>query len=60
MAKLKSESGTERENTQLVLEQVKYRANWQRHQEVQRRREEEKLERERGMWMWCNTLMNYL
>lgn len=47
MARLKSESETGRISTNLVLEHIKYRANWQRHQEVQRKREEEKIERER-------------
>jgi len=31
----------------VVLEQVKRRADWQRHQEAQKKREEEELERER-------------
>lgn len=48
MGRLKSESVSGRESMNLVLDQVKYRANWQRHQEVQRRREEEKIEKERG------------
>lgn len=48
MARLKSESVSGRESMDLVLDQVKYRANWQRHQEAQRRREEEKIEKERG------------
>lgn len=48
MARLKTEGAPGRESTNLVLEQVKYRANWQRHQEAQRKREEEKVERERG------------
>lgn len=47
MAKLKSESDNSREGTIQILENVKYRANWLRHQEAQKRREEEKLERER-------------
>lgn len=47
MARLKSESVAGRSSTNLILEQIKYRANWQRHQEAQRRREEEKIERER-------------
>lgn len=48
MGRLKSESISGRESMNLVLDQVKYRANWQRHQEAQRRREEEKIEKERG------------
>lgn len=47
MSKLKSESAPGRASMNLVLDQVKYRANWQKHQEAQRRREEEKVERER-------------
>lgn len=31
-----------------VLDQVKYRAEWQRYQEAQKAKEEEILERERG------------
>lgn len=50
MGRLKSESVSGRESMNLVLDQVKYRANWQRHQEAQRRREEEKIEKERGEW----------
>lgn len=48
MARLKVESSQGKTSSHLVLEQVKYRANWQKHQEAQRRREEEKVERERG------------
>lgn len=48
MAKLKVESTQGKASSNLVLEQVKYRSNWQKHQEAQRRREEEKVERERG------------
>lgn len=48
MGRLKNESISGRESMNLVLDQVKYRANWQRHQEAQRRREEEKIEKERG------------
>ncbi|KAL7744343.1 hypothetical protein ACLKA6_001735 [Drosophila palustris] len=47
IGKLRSESAPGRSSMVQVLEQVKYRANWQRHQEAQRRREEEKIERER-------------
>ncbi|XP_018794376.1 PREDICTED: splicing factor 3A subunit 1 isoform X2 [Bactrocera latifrons] len=45
--KLRIESSEGRNSMSLVLEQVKYRANWQKHQEAQRRREEEKVEKER-------------
>ena len=47
LGKLRSESMEGRASMTKVLDQVKYRANWQRHQEAQRRREEEKIERER-------------
>ncbi|EDV42309.1 uncharacterized protein Dana_GF17916 [Drosophila ananassae] len=47
LGKLRVESAPGRSSMNHVLEQVKYRANWQRHQEAQRRREEEKVERER-------------
>ncbi|XP_033244206.1 splicing factor 3A subunit 1 isoform X1 [Drosophila miranda] len=47
LGKLRTESAPGRSSMNQVLEQVKYRANWQRHQEAQRRREEEKIERER-------------
>ncbi|XP_029711856.1 splicing factor 3A subunit 1 [Aedes albopictus] len=47
MNKLKIESAPGRSSMNVVLEQVKYRANWNKHQEMQRRREEEKVERER-------------
>lgn len=47
MAKLKSENVASRESLNAILDQVKYRANWQRHQDAQRRREEEKIEKER-------------
>ncbi|XP_034113619.1 splicing factor 3A subunit 1 [Drosophila albomicans] len=47
LTKLRFESSPGRASQVKVLEQVKYRANWQRHQEAQRRREEEKIERER-------------
>lgn len=33
-----------------ILEHVKYRAEWQKYQEAQRRKEEEVLERERGIF----------
>ena len=41
---LKNES----EDYHKVLEQVKYRVDWTRYQEMQKRKEEEALERERG------------
>ncbi|KAH8368971.1 hypothetical protein KR200_000749 [Drosophila serrata] len=47
LGKLRAESAPGRASMNQVLEHVKYRANWQRHQEAQRRREEEKIERER-------------
>ncbi|XP_005182034.1 splicing factor 3A subunit 1 [Musca domestica] len=47
LGKLRAESGNQRVSMNIVLEQVKYRANWQRHQEAQKRREEEKVEKER-------------
>ncbi|XP_017111447.1 splicing factor 3A subunit 1 [Drosophila elegans] len=47
LGKLRAESAPGRSSMNLVLDHVKYRANWQRHQEAQRRREEEKIERER-------------
>ncbi|XP_075148039.1 splicing factor 3a subunit 1 [Haematobia irritans] len=47
LGKLRAESGNSRVSMNIVLDQVKYRANWQRHQEAQRRREEEKVEKER-------------
>lgn len=36
------------EDYQNVLDQVKYRVDWAMYQEMQRRKEEEALERERG------------
>lgn len=45
--KLRLESDASRDGANHILEQVKYRANWLKHQEAQRRREEEKIERER-------------
>ncbi|ALC47140.1 CG16941 [Drosophila busckii] len=47
LGRLRIESAPGRASMVQVLDQVKYRANWQRHQEAQRRREEEKIERER-------------
>lgn len=51
MARLKTESSGGRESANTILEQIKYRANWQRHQEAQKKREEEKVERERGTYI---------
>lgn len=53
MKKLKEESTS----MNSVLEQVKYRAEWIKHQEAQRRREEEEAEKERGI---NNVLNMYL
>ncbi|GAB0097393.1 splicing factor 3A subunit 1 [Sergentomyia squamirostris] len=47
MNKLKSETSSEKASFKLVLEDAKYRANWFKYQEAQKRREEEKVERER-------------
>lgn len=47
LTKLKMEADPSRDGGAQILEHVKYRANWQKHQEAQRRREEEKVERER-------------
>jgi splicing factor 3A subunit 1 len=47
MAKLKLESEGGPDGQSAILENVKYRSNWLRHQEAQKRREEEKVERER-------------
>lgn len=41
-------------NMNNVLEHVKYRAEWQKYQEAQRRKEEEVLERERGIYLFSN------
>lgn len=45
--KLRSELDVKNEGPNNVLELVKYRANWLKHEEAQKRREEEKIERER-------------
>lgn len=37
------------EDYQTVLDQVKYRVDWAKYQEMQKRKEEEALERERGL-----------
>lgn len=44
LGKLKTES----EEYQNILDQVKYRVDWARYQEMQKRKEEEAAERERG------------
>lgn len=44
MAKLKEECNS----AAGVLEQVRYRADWLRYQEVQKRKEEQAIEKERG------------
>lgn len=44
MIRLKDEAS----NPQIILGQVKYRADWQRHQEAQKRKEEMIIERERS------------
>lgn len=44
MPKLKDESSSKT----VILEQVKYRAEWLKYQEAQRRRDEEEQEKERG------------
>lgn len=38
-------------NPQVVLDQVKYRADWQRHQEAQKRKEEMIIEKERSEFL---------
>lgn len=48
MERLSIESANSRNSQVQVLEVVKYRANWQKHQESLKKREEEKIERERG------------
>ncbi|XP_059611337.1 splicing factor 3A subunit 1 [Phlebotomus argentipes] len=47
MNKLKNEAAPGKSSMSVVLESAKYRANWIKYQEAQRRREEEKVERER-------------
>lgn len=47
LGKLKTESEEGQQSRSAILEAVKYRANWQKHQEAAKRREEEKVERER-------------
>lgn len=50
MRKLKEES-YDRQN---ILENVKYRSEWQKHQDALRRKEEQLIEKER-----CKTLLKY-
>ena len=47
MNKLRVESSQDRQSVNMILDNVKYRANWLKHQEAQKRREEERVERER-------------
>ncbi|XP_055716949.1 splicing factor 3A subunit 1 [Phlebotomus papatasi] len=47
MNKLKAEAAPGKSSLNVVLESAKYRANWIKYQEAQRKREEEKVERER-------------
>lgn len=47
LPKLKKECEADRDGINQILDQVKYRANWQKHQDAARRREEEMAERER-------------
>lgn len=45
--KLRTEIDISKDGINAILDQVKYRANWLKHEEAQKRREEEKIERER-------------
>lgn len=47
MAKLKIEGAPGKASMNMVLESAKYRANWVKYQDAQRRREEDKIEKER-------------
>uniref|UniRef100_A0A6B2EH38 Splicing factor 3A subunit 1 n=1 Tax=Phlebotomus kandelakii TaxID=1109342 RepID=A0A6B2EH38_9DIPT len=47
MNKLKNEASPGKSSMHVVLENAKYRSNWIKYQEAQRKREEEKVERER-------------
>jgi splicing factor 3A subunit 1 len=47
LPKLRTEIDSSTDGAKLILDQVKYRANWLKHEEAQKRREEEKIERER-------------
>jgi splicing factor 3A subunit 1 len=47
MPKLRADIEANKEGMDAILDQVKYRANWLKHEEAQKRREEEKIERER-------------
>jgi hypothetical protein len=45
----------------MILDQVKYRSEWIKYQEAQRRKEEEELEKERGRLCYMLTyLLPYL
>jgi splicing factor 3A subunit 1 len=46
MPKLRADIEANKEGMDAILDQVKYRANWLKHEEAQKRREEEKIERE--------------
>jgi len=41
-----------------ILDQVKYRSEWIKYQEAQRRKEEEELEKERGRYMCVRVFVN--
>lgn len=47
LAKLKMEADPGRDCIANILDKIKYQANWLKHQEAAKRREEEKVERER-------------
>jgi hypothetical protein len=42
-----------------ILDQVKYRSEWIKYQEAQRRKEEEELEKERGRFQHIAKLKQY-
>lgn len=42
-----------------ILDQVKYRAEWLKYQEAQRRREEQQLEKERGIKNFILSIVFY-
>jgi hypothetical protein len=41
-----------------ILDQVKYRSEWIKYQEAQRRKEEEELEKERGRYVCVHLFVN--
>jgi len=41
----------------IILDQVKYRSEWIKYQEAQRRKEEEELEKERGRYVRVHVLL---